>query len=95
MNVNSVASVLAVRESWGDMKEFTLEKSLMNVNIVASVLVYYASRNNDQVFEAPFQITTDLPHVREALQNLDVLEWVRQRRTNSKWVVTSEPVRPK
>ena len=36
-----------------------------------------------------FQITTaaDLPQVREALKNLDVMEWVRQRRPNSKWVV--------
>ena len=28
-----------------------------------------------------------MPQVREALLNLDVLEWVRQRRPNSKWVV--------
>ena len=50
---------------------------------------YYASRNNEQVFEALFQITTaaDLQQVREALLNLDVLEWVRQRRPDSKWVV--------
>ena len=35
---------------------------------------------NEQVFEEPFQITTaaDLQQVREALLNLDVLEWVRQ-----------------
>ena len=50
---------------------------------------YYASRNNDQVFEEPFQIATavDLQSVHQALQNLDVLEWVRQRRPNSNWVV--------
>ena len=50
---------------------------------------YYAFRNNDQVFEEPFQISTaaDLQRVHQALQNLDVLEWVRQRRPNSKWVV--------
>ncbi|KAJ7361945.1 hypothetical protein OS493_014592 [Desmophyllum pertusum] len=29
----------------------------------------------------------DLPQVHEALQNIDVLKWVRQRRPNSKWVV--------
>ena len=38
MNVNDVASVLAKEETWGVMKEFTLGKSPMNVNSVASVL---------------------------------------------------------
>ena len=38
MNVNSVASVLGNQETSGDMKEFTLGKSLMTVNSVASVL---------------------------------------------------------
>ena len=39
---------------------------------------YYASRNNEQVFEEPFQITTpaDFQQVHEALLNLNVLEWV-------------------
>ena len=62
---------------------------ILRNNETGALQYYYASRNNEQVFEAPFQITTaaDLPHVREALLNLDVLEWVRQRRPNSKWVV--------
>ena len=62
---------------------------ILRNNETGALQYYYASRNNDQVFEEPFQITTaaDLPHVNEALQNLDVLEWVRQRRPNSKWVV--------
>ena len=62
---------------------------ILRNNETGALRYYYASRNNEQVFEAPFQITTaaDIPHVREALQNLDVLEWVRQRRPNSKWVV--------
>ena len=30
---------------------------------------------------------TDLGQLREALQNLDVFEWARQQRPNSKWVV--------
>ena len=63
------------------------------ISFFISIIIFktreHPSRNNEQVFEAPFQITTaaDLPHVREALQNLDVLAWVRQRRPNSKWVV--------
>ncbi|CAH3132565.1 unnamed protein product [Porites lobata] len=62
---------------------------ILRNNETGALQYYYASRNNEQVFEAPFQITTaaDLPHVRDALLNLDVLEWVRQRRPNSKWVV--------
>ena len=50
---------------------------------------HYASRNNNHLFESPFQITTaaDLQQVREALQNIDILEWVRQQRPNSKWIV--------
>ena len=39
MNVISVEIVLADQETRGLIKEFTLEKSLVNVNIVASVLL--------------------------------------------------------
>ena len=51
-----------------------------------SIIMHQETTTN---FEEPFQITTaaDLPQAREALKNLDVLEWVRQRRPNSKWVV--------
>ena len=38
MNANSVGSVLAKQEASRFMKEFTLGKSLTNVNNVASVL---------------------------------------------------------
>ena len=38
MNVNSVKSVLTLKEVLGGMKEFTQEKSHMNVNSVTSVL---------------------------------------------------------
>ena len=50
---------------------------------------HHSSRNNNQAFDAPFQISnaTDLQQVHDALQNLDILEWVRQQRPNSKWVV--------
>ena len=62
---------------------------ILRNNETGALQYYYASRNNEQVFEEPFQINTaaDLQQVREALVNLDVLEWVRQRRPNSKWVV--------
>ena len=62
---------------------------ILRNNETGALQYYYASRNNEQVFEEPFQINTaaDPQQVREALLNLDVLEWVRQRRPNSKWVV--------
>ena len=62
---------------------------ILRNNETGALQYYYASRNNDQVFEEPFQMTTaaDLQQVREALLNLDVLEWVRQPRPNSKLVV--------
>ena len=43
----------------------------------------------DLAFPEPFVIAreADLQQVREALNNLDVLEWARQQRDNSKWVV--------
>ena len=38
LTVNSVANVLTYQDSWGDMKEFIPDKSLMNVKSVANVL---------------------------------------------------------
>ena len=52
-----------------------------------TVLLHF--RNNEQVFQEPFQIATAADHgqVQESLQNQAVLEWVHQRCLNSKWVV--------
>ena len=49
-------------------------------NETGALQYYYASKNKEKVLEEPFQITTtaDLQQVREALLNLDVLEWVCQ-----------------
>ena len=62
---------------------------ILRNNETGDLQYYYASRNNEQVFQEPFQIAraTDLQQFRQALKNLDVLEWVRQRRPNSKWGV--------
>ncbi|KAL9961202.1 hypothetical protein ACROYT_G030103 [Oculina patagonica] len=50
---------------------------------------YYASRNNNLLFESPFQIATaaELQQVRQTLEDIDILEFVRQQRPSSKWVV--------
>lgn len=59
-------------------------------NIESNQLQYhYASRNNNNVFDEPFQISTfaDVQPVNVALRNLDILEWARQLRPNSKWIV--------
>ena len=62
---------------------------ILRNNETGDLQYHYASRNNNHLFEAPFQITTaaDLQQVREALRNIDILEWVRQQRPNSKWIV--------
>lgn len=63
---------------------------ILRNNETSELQYYFACRNNEQlVFEEPFQFTTatDLQQLCEALQNLDVLDWVRQRRPNSKWVM--------
>ena len=62
---------------------------ILRNNETGDLQYHYASRNNNQLFESPFQIATaaDLQQVREALCNIDILEWVRQQRPNSKWVV--------
>ena len=49
---------------------------------------HHSSANNNRVFETPFLVRSreDL-QVRSALENLDVFEWARQQRPNSKWIV--------
>ena len=50
---------------------------------------HHSSANNNRVFDTPFQIRNRerLAQVREAMQNIDIHEWARQQRPNSKWVV--------
>ena len=50
---------------------------------------HHTSANSNRVFEAPFLVRNleDLQQVRSALENLDVFEWARQQRPNSKWIV--------
>ena len=50
---------------------------------------HHSLANNNRVFEAPILVRNreDLEQVRSALEILDVYEWARQQRPNSKWVV--------
>jgi hypothetical protein len=50
---------------------------------------HHPSANNNRVFDTPFQIRNreDLVQVRTALENIDIHEWARQQRPNSKWIV--------
>ncbi|CAB4040471.1 Zinc finger and SCAN domain-containing 22 [Paramuricea clavata] len=50
---------------------------------------HHPSANNSRVFDSPFQICNreDLAQVCEAMQNIDIHEWARQQRPNSKWIV--------
>ena len=56
---------------------------------IADLRYYHAAAINHLAFPEPFVIAreADLQQVREALSNLYVLEWARQQRDNSKWVV--------
>ena len=61
---------------------------ILRNNETGELQYYYASRNS-HLFETPFQIATapDLQPVRDALLDVDVLEWARLQRPNSKWIV--------
>ncbi|XP_031574894.1 uncharacterized protein LOC116308570 [Actinia tenebrosa] len=63
---------------------------ILRNNETGQLQFYHASHNNSRLFEEPFLISNaqDLEKVYEQLQNLDILEWVRQKRPNSKWIVS-------
>ena len=50
---------------------------------------HHPSANNNFVLEQPFQISNqdDLDRAIQEITNIDFLEWIRQQRPNSKWVV--------
>ncbi|KXJ22829.1 Zinc finger and SCAN domain-containing protein 22 [Exaiptasia diaphana] len=50
---------------------------------------YHASHNNHRVFDKPFLIgnVRDIDRVADTIHELDIAEWVKQQRPNSKWVV--------
>ena len=50
---------------------------------------HHPSANNNLVLEQPFLVSDqdDLERAIEEISNIDFLEWVRQQRPNSKWVV--------
>ena len=62
---------------------------ILRNNETGELRYYHSSRNNNQAFDVPLQVSNagDLQQVRDALQNLDMLEWVWQQRPNSRWVV--------
>ena len=55
-------------------------------NDIEEMQYHHTSANNNRVFETPFLVCSreDLQQVRTALENLDVFEWARQQRPNSK-----------
>ena len=58
-------------------------------NETEQIQYHHPSANNNRVFDTPFQINNreDLVQVRKALENIDIHEWARQQRPNSKWIV--------
>ncbi|CAB3985404.1 Zinc finger and SCAN domain-containing 22 [Paramuricea clavata] len=63
--------------------------SSTRVNEGASTSTVVSEANNNRVFDSPFQINNreDLVQVRTALENIDIHEWAKQQRPNSKWIV--------
>ena len=55
----------------------------------AALQYHHPSANNNLVLEQPFLISNqaDLDRLYEQVNNIDFLEWIRQQRPNSKWVV--------
>ena len=50
---------------------------------------HHPSANNNLVLEQPFLVSNqdDLDRLYQDINNIDFLEWVRQQRPNSKWIV--------
>ena len=50
---------------------------------------HHPSANNNLVLEQPFLVSdqADLDRIYQQIAEIDFLEWVRQQRPNSKWVV--------
>ena len=60
------------------------------LNIETGALQYHhPSAKNNLVLELPFLLSNrrDLERAIQEISNIDFLEWVRQQRSNSKWVV--------
>ena len=55
----------------------------------AALQYHHPSANNNLVLEQPFLISdqADLDCLYEQVNNIDFLQWIRQQRPNSKWVV--------
>ncbi|XP_031550737.1 zinc finger protein Xfin-like [Actinia tenebrosa] len=53
---------------------------ILRNTVTDEVQYHYASRNNNNVFETPFQVVneSDLQPIENELRNLDILEWARQ-----------------
>ena len=67
---------------------FAFEFILRNTETDA-LQYHHPSANNNLVLEQPFLVSNreDLERLYEQVNNIDFLEWVRQQRPNSKWVV--------
>ena len=70
--------------------KFNLAFGIILRNTETGALQYHhPSANNNLVLEQRFLVASaeDLDRLYEEIRNIDLLEWVRQQRPNSKWVV--------
>ena len=62
---------------------------ILNNTETAALQYHHPSANNNLVLEQPFLVSNqdDLERLYEEVNNIDFVEWIRQQRPNSKWVV--------
>ena len=62
---------------------------ILRNNETGELTFYHASANNHRVLDEPYLIANenDLQQLIDVLRNMDFIEWIRQQRPNSKWVV--------
>ena len=93
----STISPTALREQLSRI--FTDQTTVFKVNFAFGFILrntetgalqyHHPSANNNLVLEQPFLVSNqdDLERAIEEISNIDFLEWIRQQRPNSKWVV--------
>ena len=62
---------------------------ILRITETGALQYHHPSANNNLVLEQPFLVSNqaDLDRLHQQLAEIDFLEWVRQQRPNSKWVV--------
>ena len=79
----------AVGRCFTQMNAYFLVMNSKRCTETGALQYHHPSANNNLVLEQPFLVSNqaDLDRLYEQVNNIDFLEWIRQQRPNSKWVV--------